>query len=469
MEENKIKSNNTIVPAYMKNTKEVKEESKDKNSKKVVKKKDNSKRIKKIIKLAIILLAIILVIVGIVFLIRVIKYSKYEEYTKQMDKFGLSFVYDNGKSTSFEKVTKSEAMKVIISSLTSFKSMQKLVSSESQYENEPWVTYAISKGIITEKDINKDNQSNKITFAEFVAYFANARIKIAGQTLDTSIYPNYSDIDSVTSEQLYAISDLIANGVIENSNSKINANRVLYKGELNKYAVEIIKKFNLFIPAGKKFNISEEKIPSNIDEYTYTLFDVDKETYEKAFIVKKQEEFMNPVKVYPNIRTNVEFLMDNVHNYYNAILNIDYETIDITKLQAEIKNNALFEPEITILQQYVEYNKNNKIKLKGTATTQIPIIYYDGINYRVRTKIELEILNSNTKENLLYLDLQDDINNIIYDNTKYTFYVDVKIDSSSKDGIAMYVWEDVVYNQKTDESIEGISVNPKEEEILVIE
>ena len=69
------------------------------------------------IKMIIIIIISILAILGIVYLSYTLissKYSKYEHFEEKMDIYGFSQVYDNGSAKTSEKVTKSEAIKMIL-------------------------------------------------------------------------------------------------------------------------------------------------------------------------------------------------------------------------------------------------------------------------------------------------------------------------------------------------------------------
>ena len=69
----------------------------------------------------------------------------------------------------------------------------------------------------------------------------------------------------------------------------------------------------------------------------------------------------------------------------------------------------------------------------------------------------------------MYYDLESE-NIITYEQNKYSFFIDATVDAPTSNGILMYVWENDVYSQKTDEKIENITVTAKqEEEIPVVE
>ena len=71
------------------------------------------------------------------------------------------------------------------------------------------------------------------------------------------------------------------------------------------------------------------------------------------------------------------------------------------------------------LEQYVNYVKANNIKLTGKSTAQMPCVYFDGKDYRVRVKLDINVESSNTKENLLFGD-----SNMTYNDTQATIYID---------------------------------------------
>lgn len=451
-----------IVPAYMKNKDDKNGTAKNKKEKKKIKLN------KKFYILLASIIASISLIIGIIFLVRVIKYSKFDEYSKQMDNYGLSNLYNNEKSTSFDKVTRTEAIKLIIGTFSNVGDLSKYSPVEDTYTNEYWVKYAIEEGLFTAEELNKKNASDKITYIEFIEYISRAQVKILGKELDTSVYPNFSDISNITSEQLYALSDLIAKDIIENNNSKIHPNKDIYKGEANKLILNVIKHFNLLLPEGKRYNVNEDKVPSNSSEYPYTLFDVEKSVYEKQFIKVSEEDFKNPIEVYPTVRTTIVDIVSNVENYYNMVLNVDYETINKDSFISILEEAALFSVEDYTVEDYIEYIKSNKIKLKGNAITQLPILYYDGEDYRLRTKIEFEILSSDTKENILYFDSENENSTIVYEANKYSFFIDTIIDPSTSGGSLMYVYESDIYSQKIDENIENISLVKKEEEDIIL-
>lgn len=68
-----------------------------------------------------------------------------------------------------------------------------------------------------------------------------------------------------------------------------------------------------------------------------------------------------------------------------------------------------------------------------------PAIYFDGLEYVVRMKLEFEIKNSDTKYNLLYMDpIGSDSSKVKYENDKYTVYIDAKMGNAIEGSSALY-------------------------------
>ena len=77
--------------------------------------------------------------------------------------------------------------------------------------------------------------------------------------------------------------------------------------------------------------------------------------------------------------------------------------------------------------------------MEGKSSVIFPAIYFDGLEYVVRMKLEFEIKNSDTRENLLYMDpINDTESKVKYDNDKYTVYIDTYMGSSLLGSSALY-------------------------------
>lgn len=399
------------------------------------------------IKMIIIIITSILAILGIVYLSYTLissKYSKYEHFEEKMDIYGFSQVYDNGSAKTSEKVTKSEAIKMILSCLYNVPKIEGIaLPTEETYSNAIWVEYAKKQGIILEGEITPSNADDKVKYQEVLVWLYNVKAKILNIEPDTSANFEVKDINAYNTDQKLAIYDLLNSGIIVTNTSKIDGNKTLYKGKLNELIINFAEEYNTITVGDARININEEKIPSNSNMYPYTLASVEKSIYEIGFEGSTNDDFILPVDYYKDNKQYYGQIKSYVENYYNYILSVDYNNISIEQMKRKLKKYAFEEFDEKILQKYVEYVKTNHIKLKGKATAQLPCIYFDGNDYRVRLKLELVIESSDTNKNILFYDLEGE--EITYDGDEITLYIDSKL---NKNGVSetLFVKEASIYS-----------------------
>ena len=422
-----------FVPSY-KNKEERKKERKIKNKKYKI-------------RMTIITILSILAIVGIIYLSYILisaKYSKYEHFEEKMNIYGFSQVYDNGSAKTSEKVTKSEAIKMILSCLYNVPKLDGIaLPTEETYSNAIWVEYAKKQGIVLEGEIDASNADDKVKYQEVLVWLYNVKAKILNIEPDTSANFEVKDINAYNTDQKLAIYDLLNSGIIVTNTSRIDGNKILYKGKLNELIVNFAEEYNTITVGDARININEDKIPSNANMYPYTLASVDKSVYEIEFSGSTNEGFILPVDYYRDNKQYYGQIKSYVENYYNYILSIDYNDISIEQMKRKLKKYAFEEFDDNILQKYVEYVKENHIKLSGKATAELPCIYFDGQDYRVRIKLELVIESSDTDKNILFYDLEGD--NITYNDDEMTLYIDSIL---NKDGVSetLFVKEASIYS-----------------------
>jgi len=184
----------------------------------------------------------------------------------------------------------------------------------------------------------------------------------------------------------------------------------------------LAEKYNTITVGDARININEDKIPSNANMYPYTLASVQKDIYEIDFKNNGKEGFISPIDFYPANKQYYSQIKNYVENYYNYILTVDYNNISTQQIKRKLKKYVLEEFNEDILNRYVEYVKNNHIKLSGKATAQLPCVYFDGENYRVRVKLDIVVDSSDTKENILFYDLEG--NTTTYNSNNITIYID---------------------------------------------
>lgn len=364
-----------------------------------VKKKINKKSKRKVSIYSIIILVVSLtaIIYGLYALISGLYYHlKYDKYEDKMIQYGFDELYNNGEVSSKQKVTNSEMIKVIIGSILNTKDVSGVVymENEATYSNEHFVKYAERFKIIDEKTFTKENEN------EYAKY---------GQA----------------SEVAYNVVKIILNK--DDIEIKDSGKATLKKGQLNKLVVEIVEKYNTLYKGtmgNAKIVTEKDKLPSNYEEYPYIIDTIPTEVYEMELVSLSEERFMNPKEEYRK-RGDVYYQIDNyLQKYYTTILNIDYETIDEKEFFNSIKDILYYAYTDDSMHDYIEYVKQNKIKIEGEITPYLPIIYNDGEVNKVRAKIKFKILNSETDKNILLPDIFNG-DNIKYEGKEFEFYIDI--------------------------------------------
>lgn len=370
----------------------------------------------------ILIIAIFIIVVSIFliyYFIDVNKYKKYEQYEQVMDMYGFSRLYNNETAKSNEFVTNVEALKILIAaSLNNTQNVQSLVA---QFSNDKdWYQYAKNMNIVYE-DIEENDLNKKIKYIEVIKEMSDCKLYLLNGEIASNIKPTYSDYNEYKQNDKYSIIDLVSSEIINNTTDKLDGNRKIRKGEFNELIINFVKKYTL-LQANENLVEDESKKPENSEDYPYIIEDVDKAIYEQAYNVNDESNFMTPKVLYTLEKGNYETITKTCEDYYNYLLNVDYETINKDEFIKNIKDLLISAPDENVVEEYINYVKNNKISLSGTAKVQIPIIYLDGVNMRVRIKLDFKVNNANTKENLLYYDSKYS-NKIIYQDYN-TIYID---------------------------------------------
>lgn len=378
-----------------------------------------------IISIAVIIIA---AIIGIAIFLSSLKYKPYKQYEEYMKIYVFDIVYDNHTAKTSQKVTKSEAIKMVLSAVFNTSDISGFAREpEEEYENAIWVQYAVDRGMIPEGEITKDNYNKKATYIDVIRYFAAAKMKILEKALDTSNV-KIKDINSYTPDEQLAINDMVYNNIFELKSSKVNGKKKVFKGKLNEMIKNFVEKYNTITLDGQKININPEKIPSNASEYPYTLANVDKNVYEIPFIISDSTEFKNPRTLYLIRKEFYTQMVEKAEGYLNNIVNVDYSTIALDDMSAKYEEYNSYSISDEQYNEYINHVKQNHIKINGKASVQSPALYYDGVYYRVRTKVEFNIESADTDKNLLFGDMLQG-NGIEYKDKKYTIYVDLLMEN----------------------------------------
>lgn len=417
--------------------------------------KDRKDRIRTII-ISIIIAIVVIIVVFLGYTILNINYSKYDKFEEKMDIYGFSQVYDDGDCNTRDKVTKSEAIKMILSCLYNVQDIEGIaLSTDKTYSNAIWVEYAIKQGIVTSEEINESNADDRVKYQEVLVWMYNVKAKILNIEPDTEAKVEVKDINAYNADQKLAVYDLINSGVITVNPKFINGNQKLYKGKLNELIVNFAEQYNTITVGDARININEDKIPENVNKYPYTLASVQKDTYEIEFINDGTEGFISPIELFKDNKQYYSQIKSYIENYYGYLVNINHENITVEQMKRKMKKYALNAFDEKILTEYVNYVKDKKIKLTGTVTAQMPCVYFDGENYRVRTKIEINVESSDTEDNILYYDLTGD--GITYNEKQYTLYLDV-IMAKNEESQTLFIKEGTIYSMMVKQNSNIVSV-----------
>ncbi len=386
------------------------------------KQKDRKDMIRNII-VAIIAIIVISGVCISIYALSTKKYRMYEKYESKMNIYGFTKVYDNTECTTSQKVKKAEAIKMVLSCTYNVSDIEGIaVGIEETYPNSIWVEYAKKQGIVGMDEITAENAQEPVKYQEVLVWFYNVKTKILDIQPNTEQLVNVKDINAYNADQKLAINDLINNNIIVESTKRINGNKKMYKGQLNELVINFAEEYNTITVGDAKLNINADKIPTNVSMYPYTLASVLKETYEIPFINEGKERFISPINFYPDNKEYYAQVKSFVENYYKYLINVNYENISVEQMNRNLKKYALNELDKDAVEDYVDYVKRKKIKLTGTATVQLPCVYFDGEVYRVRTKLNFKIESSTTDENILYYD--NEYGDVNYSSKEYEIYID---------------------------------------------
>ncbi len=349
------------------------------------------------------------------------KYSKYEE---KMKIFGFDYLYNNQRPNSNEPVTKAEALKLAIAAVFNTDDISGFAAWHDEYENAIWVEYAKDSGI-TSENINMSNFEQKATYIDVITYLENCK-KIFLKTYPVKTTDTkFKDIFEYSAEQQAAVADMLESGIITKLSDNLDGNKNIFKGQLNEMVVNFAERYNTIAPSGEKLVLDPKKQPSNANMYPYVLESVDKSYYEKPFFFYDSDKSL-PKDLYAMKKGSYSQFEERSEDFLNNILNIDYRTITEEDFKERISRYLIFKPSDVNIRYYVKYVKDNQIIIEGSSKLLLPIIYFDGFDYRVRLRLNFEVKNSKTKDNLLYLDILNDYP-VTYKNKKFDILVDYPV------------------------------------------
>lgn len=180
---------------------------------------------------------------------------------------------------------------------------------------------------------------------------------------------------------------------------------------------------------GDTINTNPENVPSNASLYPYILSNVDKSVYELPFFLTDNRSNLSPKELYVYKKDSYPQIKMWCEEYFNELLNIDYRTITEESLRAKIEPYYIFDASDATVKKYVQHVKDNQIVLTGSSQVQFPVVYFDGSAIRVRMRLQFEVVSSNTKDSLIYLDMLDGLKET-YTKKSYNIIVDCSMSSA---------------------------------------
>ncbi len=370
------------------------------------------------------LISLLVIALGYIGIRNFIINKKYAKYEEKMELYGYDDLYFNKSAKSSQKLTKAEMVKIIIASIYNATEVESRgFNSKGEFESDEWSDLAMAFEIIDKNYISKENYDDNVSMLECLEVYLNARSKLLEIPIASQKESSFKNLQEYTLNERRYIDEAAQSGLIENSNKKIKLTNDLNKGEFNKLVITFVEKYNTVAPENETLVLKEESKPENANIYPYILYSVDKATYEYKGINEGGRDYKTPAETYKYRKDYYSQVKYRTELYYNALLNVDYETIDGETFLNSINEYSRYDYTEQI-NKYVDYVKENKIQIEGKATVQFPIFYLDGTRYRARVKLEFEIKNSDTDKNLLLADLTRNTE-VTYKNKQYEIYVDV--------------------------------------------
>lgn len=408
----------------------------EKNKKTKVSTSKQKIRIKKkaMLLLVALLLVLIVAIIGICYGIRCLVITlKYKEYTEKMYTYGLADLYDNKKATAIAKVSNDEMLKIVLTAVSGKKDIDEIYFSGDTKEEYKWLQFATDAGYTN--NINESNlkdKASKIETALTATRGVDALLGIELQQAELDM--SKSKLAKFNTQEKEIIAKAVSMGIINNKNSSLSDEPIL-KGELNKLVVTIVEKYATIYYKTMAYNeqgILEkqninivtdiDKMPENYKDYPYIIDSIPTEIYEYDFDIITERNSQTPKVAYQYMGDLYGQIDEIIVNHFNKLLNIDYTNITYEGFLDDIQGTVLYELTEKDVKPYVDYVKANKIKLSGRAEPLLPIIYNNGEQYIVRTKLTFNVLSSNTEYNLLF---GDEDQKVKYNGKEITMYVDV--------------------------------------------
>lgn len=411
----------------------MKEKNVKKDKTKIKKNNDNKKSIKldkkKFVICFVSLLILVLVVFVLFFAIQKSNKNKSNKekwiginYDEKIDLFGFSKIYEE----CGDEITKIEALKINFLISKNSTSIEEAFDKNYKYTDEDFISknYIYSnklKNVISE--INKDE---KITVADEL---------YALYLIEKGRYKDVNDSNKITLENIndyeegkkVAIQTMYDNGIIE----KEDFEQVLTKEKSKEIMVKYIYTYKTMC---RNLDYEFLKDETNVTSLYKLPFYPNSNQDAYNIEIKKAEisDYKEPTEIISETFSKYNSINKATKEFLNIVLNINYEDFEkedfnIDEYYEKINKFSLFSK--SKIEEYVEYVKQNKIKIEGSGYAIIPVVYYSFGSYYVRAYIDFKISNSNINNNVLMQDIKfiNAESNEFEKGKEYKGYIDLRV------------------------------------------
>ena len=335
--------------------------------------------------------------------------------TMQFDYLGYDQFYENEEETN---ILVEEANGILMSLyFENYETVTVREEIDPVAVNTEWMKYGYNHNVVSNNE-----GKYKLTYMRLCELLYDTRIQIGNEQRYTSNELNLNTEEYVTG-QIEALNYLYHNELITQDDiNKEKLQTYVDKSYFEDIIVKYVFKYSLMHINDSKINYEASlNIPQN-KNYFFVLDNVSDKELDYGLLKEKEETYyMSPKEVYAYIPKEIPKINELINNYFNTILNVNPENVEEGLFKYNVKNNCIVSNDE--IENYCKYVKENNINFTGKATIISPIIYKVDGTYYVRTKLEININNSNTTEDILFGDLG---NKIKYDNNTIK-YIDVPI------------------------------------------
>ncbi|MBQ6894617.1 MAG: S-layer homology domain-containing protein [Clostridia bacterium] len=280
-----------------------------------------------------------------------------------------------------------------------------------------------------------------VTLLEFLEPYSNRDFYFLEKEF-TPVTVNFSNFSSFTDKEKEIIRKTVGVGILPDSTYEFPGHQYMTKAILNYITMKANRINNCIVFSDYTINdpyyVDEDRAnwPSNYADFPYIYRPWENYVYEFPYINDYDGKITTPKTIYPKVKSSFSDTLYILRRYFNCILNVDYRTADVKNMARQMADLFFYTTPGEQLQQYVKYVKENEIILKGYGEPCFPIVYYNNTTgfYKIRVKLEFEIVNSKTNKDILFADLSDGPylrdgtgfmnSEIVYHDNKYVLYVD---------------------------------------------